>query len=330
MSTNVLPLDTIDRKLLNLMQTEFPLTDTPYAALGQKLGTDAGEVMRRIVGLKNREIIRLVGPVMDARSLGYRSTLVVMKITESRLNKAEAVIARHTGVSHGYERGHNYNVWFTLALPPEADVETEVAKLSSATGAEAAFSLPAVRLFKIGAYFDMGDNGHNTSVTQPGHALSRKVELSATDCLIINEVQQDLPLVDTPFRAMAERVDMDVEQFLAGCRSLQQRGVIRRFSACINHNHAGFTANALSAWKTSPETIDIAGQKLASLREVSHCYERKTNSLWPYHLLAMIHGHSRDVCQEIAAGVSHETGISDYRLLYSTKEFKKTRVKYQV
>ena len=129
---------------------------------------------------------------------------------------------------------------------------------------------------------------------------------------------------------MAQRVDMDAEQFLAQCRSLQQRGIIRRFSASINHNHVGFVANAMACWVAPADTIDIAGCKLASLKEVSHCYERKTNPLWRYNLFAVIHGCSREVCQEIADKVSRETGLKDYALLYSTKEFKKTRVKYLV
>ena len=127
---------------------------------------------------------------------------------------------------------------------------------------------------------------------------------------------------------MAASLSMDVEQFLAQCRSLQQRGIIRRFGAAINHNRVGFKANAMTCWVVPPDMVDIAGQKLASLREVSHCYERKTSSLWRYNLFAMIHGHTREDCQNIASNISREIGLTDYVLLFSTKEFKKTRSKY--
>ena len=323
-------MDSVDRRLPNLMQTEFPLTTEPYAALGRRLGIDANEVIRRIAQLKEKGIIRLIGPVLDSRSLGYRTTLVAMRVAETQLKKAERVIAGHPGVSHGYEREHHFNVWFTLAVPPLIDIETELEQLIRSTGAEAAFSLLAIKVFKIGVYFDMDEIGQNASVAHQSSVLAKQVELSRTDRLIINELQQDLLLIPIPFNAMAERVSVGIEEFLATCRSLQQRGVIRRFSASINHHHAGFTANAMSCWVAPSGTVDIAGRELASLKEVSHCYERKTNPLWRYNLFALIHCRSREVCREIAEKVSHETGLADYVLLYSTKEFKKTRVKYLV
>lgn len=323
-------LDTNDRKLLNLIQTEFSLTVEPFEDLARHLGTSVDAVVQRIKRLKELGIIRLIGPVMDSRSLGYQTTLVAMKVAENELKKAEQVIVAHPGVSHGYEREHRFNVWFTLALPPASDIETELHKLIHSAGAEIAFSLPAVKVFKIGAYFDMDENEQTAPVAHRKNVLTRQIELSSAESSIINELQQDLALVPAPFSMMAKRVGMDTEQFLAGCRELQQRGVIRRFSASINHRNAGFTANAMSCWAAPPDKVDTAGQKLSSLKEVSHCYERKINQHWRYNLFAMLHGHSREQCRKIVEKVSRETGLTDYDLLYSTKEFKKTRVKYLV
>ena len=325
-------LDGIDRKLLNLVQREFPLTEEPYADLGRRLGIDGDEIIHHIKQLKTRGIIRQISPVLDARSLGYQTTLVAMRVSENQLDSAERLIGEHPGVSHGYERDHSLNLWFTLAIPPTADMETELQRLTSPIGAEVVFALPAIRVFKIGAYFDMDENDQSTvgTMSPPGGVLPQKVKLSGTDRLIINELQQDLPLIPRPFAVIAASLRMDVEHFLAQCRSLQQRGIIRRFGAAINHNRAGFKANAMACWVAPPDMVNIAGQKLASLREVSHCYERKTTSLWRYNLFAMLHGHTREDCQDIASNVSRETGLTDYVLLFSTKEFKKTRSKYLV
>lgn len=325
-------LDSIDRKLLNLVQREFPLTEEPYADLGQRLGIDGDEVIHRIEQLKTRGIIRQISPVLDARSLGYQTTLVAMKVAENKLASAERLIGEHPGVSHSYERNHSLNLWFTLAIPPTADMETELQRLTSPIGAEAVLNLPAIRLFKLGVYFDMdGDSQSKVStISPPDGVLPQQVELSRTDRLIINELQQDLPLIPRPFTAIAASLSMDVEHFLAQCRSLQQRGIMRRFSAAINHNQAGFKANAMTCWVAPPDMVDVAGRKLASLREVSHCYERKTNSRWRYNLFAMIHSHTREACQDIVSNVSREIGLTDYVLLFSTKEFKKTRNKYLV
>jgi DNA-binding Lrp family transcriptional regulator len=323
-------LDMSDRKLLNQIQTAFPLTGEPFAELARLLGTGADEVTGSIARLKEAGVIRLIGPVLDSGSLGYQTTLVAMRVKEANLERAEEVIAGHPGVSHGYEREHRFNVWFTLALPAASDIETELQKLTYATGADIALSLPAVKTFKIGAYFDMDVDGQTAPAAHREGLPTRRVELSGADRLIINELQQDLALVPAPFSLMAERAGMDLEQFLAGCRSLQERGIMRRFSASINHRNAGFTANAMSCWAVSTDKLDMAGQKLASMKEVSHCYQRKTNRRWHYNLFAMIHGRRRERCREIAEKVSHQTGLSNYALLYSTKEFKKTRVRYAV
>lgn len=325
-------LDSIDKKLINLVQVEFPLKPRPYFELGLKLGIDEGEVVRRIEQLKVKSVIRQISPVLDARRLGYQSTLVVMRVVESQLARAVQLITDHPGVSHGYERDHYFNLWFTLAIPSAADVETELKRFTRRIEAEAVFALPAVKVFKIGAYFDMDGNDEREPavIVQSSSALPEKVELSQTDRLIVNELQQDLPLIPHPFTDMSSHLGMDVEDLLTRCQSLIQRGVIRRFGAAVNHQKAGFKANAMTCWVAPLDTVDVAGRELASLREVSHCYERKTNSLWQYNLFAMVHGHTREVCQNIVSGISRRIGLTNYVILFSIREFKKTRVRYTV
>ncbi len=325
-------LGRVDQKLFNLLQAEFPLSREPYAALGLKLGIEGNEVIHRIKQLKARGMVRQISPVLDSRRLGYRSTLAAMRVEEVDLERVERLIIEHPGVSHGYERGHYFNVWFTLATPAGTDTESEFEQLASSVRVEAAFTLPAVKVFKIGAYFAMDGDGQEIagSIVQPGKALSQEVRLSEIDRLLINELQQDLPLTHSPFSAMAAKLGMDEDYFLAQCQSLKQRRIIRRFGAAVNHRKAGFTANAMTCWVAPPEKIEAAARKLVSQHQVSHCYERKTNPLWSYNLFAMIHGNSEETCQEIADKVSTEIGLADCVMLFSTREFKKTRVKYLV
>jgi len=308
-------LSSLEPGLLDLIQAEFPLTAEPYADLGRRLGISQDEVMTHIRQLKAKGIVREIGPVLDSRRLGYQTTLVAMKVSKDYLEKASKIINEHPGVSHGYEREHRFNLWFTLSLPPEADLEAEIQSLSQAIGADAAFSLPVLKQFKIGTHLG-------------GGALSQPVRLSATERLVINELQPDLPLVSAPFSEMAARLNMDVAEFLARCQSLLQRGVMRRFGASVNHREVGLKANAMACWVAPSEIVSVAGQKLARLDEVSHCYERKTNPLWRYNLFAMIHGHTREACRAIAGRVSRQTGLKDYVLLFSSREIKKKRVKY--
>lgn len=309
--------NSLQSRLLELIQTGFPLNEEPYTELGRRLGVSPEEVIERIRHLKAKGSVREIGPVLDSRRLGYQTTLVAMKVSPDYLEKAAQIINRHPGISHGYKREHRFNLWFTLSLPPQADLEAEIQNLSRAIGAETAFSLPSLQQFKIGTHIGPGN-------------LPQPARLSPAQRRVINELQQDLPLTRAPFGKMAARLNMDVAGFLAQCQSLLQRRVIRRFGASVNHREAGLKANAMACWVAPAPMVNTAGQELARLSEVSHCYERKTNRLWRYNLFAMIHGHTREACREIAEKVSRETGLNDYVLLFSTRELKKKRVKYPV
>lgn len=322
--------DKIDGKLLNLVQTEFPLSEKPFAELGRCLGIAAGEVIDRIGRLKAAGIVREISAVIDGRRLGYQPTLVAMRVPHPSLARVEDVIRRHPGVSHGYERDHQFNVWFTLALPRGADVGRELESLTSGLEVEAAFALPAVKMFKIGAYFDVGGDGNGSdgaTISATG-ALPEPVRLSQQDRLVIRALQQDLPLVPSPFAEMAARAGMSADSFIAACRALERRGIMRRFGASVNHRRAGFEGNGMACWVVPPGRVLAVGQGLASLPEVSHCYERETNPLWRHNMFAMIHGRSRQACQRVAARATRQMGLAEPIVLFSTKEFKKERVRY--
>jgi DNA-binding Lrp family transcriptional regulator len=324
-------LDDTSRKLLWLLQTDFPLSREPYADLGMRLGINYDEVIPRITQLISKKIVRQISPVFDARKLGHQPTLVAMRVTGGDLERMEQLIAAHPGISHAYEREHSFNLWFTLAVRSGTHLERELEHLTSPVRVAAIITLPAVKIYKIGACFTM-DDGHERAGTtvQTGSALPEKARLSQADRAVINELQQDLPLTRTPFSAMAARLGMTEDHFLAGCRSLKKRGIMRRYGAAVNHRSAGYKANAMTCWVAPEDKVESAGRKLASLPPVSHCYERKTNPLWNYNLFAMIHGRTRESCREIVRTASAETDLGDYVILFSTREVKKTRIKYQV
>ncbi|MFC1860698.1 Lrp/AsnC family transcriptional regulator [Chloroflexota bacterium] len=155
-------------------------------------------------------------------------------------------------------------------------------------------------------------------------------DLSTEDRAVINKVQHDLPLNTNPFTGMSGSADMDEERFMELCRSLRERGIMRRYGAAVNHRRVGYAANAMACVEVMADKVDIVGKQLASLPEVSHCYERKTNTEWQQNLFAMIHGHDRETCYEIAGKVSTDFNLPDFVLLFSTRELKKTRIKYSV
>lgn len=323
-------VDSADSKLLGLLQVEFPLMGKPYAELGRRLGIDEEKILERVQSLKAKGVVRQIGPVMDARKLGYRSTLVAMKVPGERLAVAEEIIIAHPGVSHGYERDNDFNIWITVSVPNKVDIKSELEKLASDTGAGSMLDLPAVKVFKLRAYFGVDEDEvsgeQRTEITFPLKAA----ELSGIDRVIINGLPPDLPLVSEPFNMLAASLGLSADDFLTGCQSLLQRGIIRRFGASINHRKAGYQANAMTCWSIPRDAVDDFGKKLSSLRGISHCYERRISDGWLYNLFAMIHGRARPDCQNIVDRVCNETGLTDYVMLFSTREFKKTRIKYLV
>ncbi|MFC2020459.1 Lrp/AsnC family transcriptional regulator [Chloroflexota bacterium] len=330
MSTEV-TLPGIKQRLLNQLQSNFPLVRRPFASLGVQLDVSEGEIIKEIEELKAEGIIRQIGPLFDTRKLGFRTTLVAVKVGKSELENAVQVIIDHPGVSHAYERNHDFNLWFTLAFPATVDIDSKLKEMFASVDIDAVFSLPATRLFKLRAYFDTSGGGQ--AVSEKGSDINlneQAIELSPADKMIINAIQEDLSLVVRPFYDIAAGIGMKEDEFLERCCSLLSRGIIRRFSANINHRRVGFVANAMACWIVPEEQVDSIGRKLAALQEVSHCYERKTNAYWKHNLFAMIHQQTREECQQIADKVAAETALTDYMLLYSTREMKKTRVKYLV
>ena len=148
-------MDELDKQLLNRIQSDFPLVARPYEELGQPLGLTEDEVIERVRALRSERIIRQVSAIFDTKSLGYKSSLVAMRIDPSRVSDAAQVINEHPGVTHNYERNHEYNLWFTIGVPPTSDLEAIVQRMHELFGAETTRIMYTLRLFKIGVNLDM-------------------------------------------------------------------------------------------------------------------------------------------------------------------------------
>lgn len=152
--------------------------------------------------------------------------------------------------------------------------------------------------------------------------------LSELDQRIVMELQSGLPLVSRPFEALARRLGITEEEFLARVHAIQQAGIMRRIGAALRHHRVGFTANAMIVWQIPEEKIVEVGEQMSQLPEVTHCYQRVSLPQWPYNFYTMVHGHSREECRRIAEQLAQIAGVNDYRLLYSVAELKKSSMKY--
>ena len=145
---------------------------------------------------------------------------------------------------------------------------------------------------------------------------------------IIASLQEDMAITERPYLAISEKLGISEETLLETLQSLCDRGIIRRFGATLRHQKTGYTANAMAAWQVEEDRVVEVGKKLASFKQVSHCYRRNPTASWPFNLYTMIHANDEESCRQTARDMSRKTGVETYSLLFSRKELKKTSMVY--
>jgi len=327
-----IPLDELDKKLLNLLQGSFPLAERPFAEVGELAEASEQEVLRRTDRLVRGRIIRQVTPIFDTRVLGYESMLVAAKVDAKHPWRAAKVINSHPGVSHNYLRNHDFNVWFTIAIEPGSrlGMQGTLDVLQELTGAESVRQLPTLRLFKIRMDLEMekGTGELAAAGTAEEPKDPERADLSELDLAVIKGLQGDMPVAAEPYAPAAAQLGVSQAQFLEQLESMRERRILRRVAAILFHRRAGFSANGMGVWRVPEQRVMELAPRMASFRGISHCYQRPTYADWPYSVFTMAHGRSKQECDAILDSIAQDTGIEDRRTLYSSTEFKKIRLLY--
>tara|TARA_B100000029_G_scaffold451194_1_gene475567 strand:+ start:697 stop:1710 length:1014 start_codon:yes stop_codon:yes gene_type:complete len=325
-------MDKLDTEILNEIQWKFPLVSKPFDEIANKFQISSSEVKDRLIQLKRKGVLRQLSAIFDTRKLGYTSSLVAMEIEPNKLEYIAHQINKHPGVSHNYEREHQFNLWFTLAVPPGSNLEEELTKFSKLDGIKKTRMLPTLQLFKIGVKLDMVDDKKHEVKPSEEKKKIMDVKFIATeeDKKFIRELQKDMEIVDRPFQNAAKKLRITEEQVFEKLRHYEEIGVMRRYAAILRHREAGFTANGMIVWKVPKERINEVGSKLGAFPQVSHCYERPVYPDWPYNVFSMIHCKSFDEAGVVAGQIQKQINVDEYKILFSSREFKKTRVEYFV
>ena len=230
-------MDLVDRKILNIIQTRFPLVEMPFAEIGDEVELPEEEVIERIGELKGKNVVRQISAIFDTRRLGYKTTLVAMRLPADELDAAAQIINVHPGVSHNYARNGHFNLWFTVAVPPYEDLAETVEDMASRTGAESYRLMPTIKFFKIGVNFDMvKEEGAAKKYYSPdgydradGQNWNKAMPITDFEIEVIRELQEDVELTPRPFSPMAER------------RAFRYRGLVAR-----TQSYAAFQRRAAS------------------------------------------------------------------------------------
>jgi DNA-binding Lrp family transcriptional regulator len=338
-------LSPADARLLDLLQTDIPLTETPWAWLGEKTALPPAEVLRRVSRFRAEGLIRRLGGIFDSRRLGYRGTLCAFRVPAERVPAAAAVINSYTGVTHNYIRRHEYNIWCTLLAPGEAELARLTEEMRARVGGDKWLNLPVRRYFKVRVNFPLGtesvartagpaeDDGEEdacfTGERENAAAVAAgQTEFTREDKRLTAALQEALPLTERPYATLAAGLSRREEDVLAVLRLWREQGILKRVAAVLRHQLVGYSANALAVWRIRPQETEAAGRRLAARPEVTHCYERAVPSDWPYNMYTMLHAHSEEECRALALDLAELAGTEQYELLFSEAELKKSSMRY--
>ncbi|MCP4135280.1 MAG: Lrp/AsnC family transcriptional regulator [bacterium] len=315
--------------VLNAIQQTISFVERPFEQIGSEAGIAESEVVETIRGLKEKGVIRNIAGIFNGTSLGYYLSLVALEVPEDAMEMAAAVINSHPGVSHNYQRGDRYNTWFTLAEENEETFNKSVEVIAQKTGAKDCLVLQNEKLLKIGVMLPVGSEKEKKgdSRTPKDYAQAKARTFTEEEKETIRLLQTDLPVCEEPFKKLLEESKsfLTQERFLELSESLRRERVMRRYAAVLRHREAGYTVNAMTVWKCSDEQT----QPFVDESSITHLYLRTIYpGRWEYPLFAMIHARSEEDLSGILTGLAQKTGIEDYRVLRTLREFKKERVTY--
>lgn len=155
-----------------------------------------------------------------------------------------------------------------------------------------------------------------------------KIMLSNLEKRIIGKLAGDIPVCERPYAAIAEELDLTEDEVIGVLSGLNEKGIMRRLGATLYHQSAGFGANAMVAMKVEEGQVNGVGEAVAEFSGVTHCYHRPEKGGWPYNLYAMIHGPDEESCRKMADSLAAGVDVSDFMVLFSIKELKKTSMGY--
>ena len=260
-----IPLDDLDKRLLNLMQGSFPIAPRPYQHVAAQAGITEDEVMRRVQRLLDERIIRQVTPIFDTRALGYSSMLVAAKVDPENPWRAANVINEHPGVSHNYLRNHEFNIWFTIATEPDSPLGLEQTLIASRRARRRRVDPPAADAQAVQDPHGPGDGDRapRRSPNQVAEAVApaetEPQPYDEFDKAVIRATQGDMPVIPEPYAPAAAQLDIPQEQLLAHLEGMVERRLLRRVAAILFHRRAGFSANGMGVWKVPDDRVMETG-----------------------------------------------------------------------
>jgi len=267
-------IDDVDAALIDGFQSDFPVCERPFEAVGEQLGISATETVERIEALQDVGVFRRFGAVLNPPVIGS-STLAAVSVPEERFDEVAAVINDYRQVNHNYARDHEWNMWFVVTAGSRKTRDDILTEIESRTGCPVLI-LPMLTDYYIDLEFPVvnSDRFARESIEGTDASATRISEDAAADLdeldrRLLLEIQTGSPLTETPYRDIAAAIDADVGDVLAAIEHLREDGCIKRIGCVVNHITTGFDNNCMVVWDVPDDRLDERGQRVGELPYVT-------------------------------------------------------------
>lgn len=333
-------MESLEFRLLNEFQRDFPLVSRPFQAMAEKLGADENSVLDLLAGLQEEGKISRVGVVFRPNSVGA-STLAAMAVDPARLEEVADLVCGYREVNHNYEREHRLNLWFVITAADWEKVWSVIEDIERRSGCTV-LPLPLVEDYHIDLGFDLTepdeDRRYRLRHAEPRLRSAVRLPLSGgprrltpSEAALVSVIQQGFPLASRPFAEIALHTGLTEAQVIAQIESWSANGVVKRVGVIVRHQELGFLANAMVVWDVPDSQVTMIGARVAALPYVTLCYRRRRCLPdWPYNLYCMIHGRDRDSVLERIDALGRRCGLRSYPnlILFSRRRFKQNGARY--
>lgn len=343
-------MDEKDRLLLTCLQSGLPLTPRPFDVLSAKVGADSAELLVRIQRLKKEGTLGGIKAILDLRTLRYQSAWVAVRIGKeyqapagavpkadpSLPSGSEEIAARtevfwkHPGVIYGCERENDFNVWFFITVPADHDLELHVRCLEKLAGVPRALFLPVRAVFKGTDLLSSLDAGTFSAMAErfEKRRAAGSSDLTGEEIGMIRQLQEPFPLTDEPYRKIASDLGITEAQGLERIKSLAKKGCLKRIGSFLKPAPGFQNAGMLVVWQIPEEKLERIGPEISRFKEVLYADRRPAFEEFPYSLFMMVRAGSPSELEVLARRIQDRIGKWPYRVLVTTREFKKERMKY--
>lgn len=141
-------LSAVERKVLNYIQLDLPLSQRPFKALAQKIGVSEENLLKKISELKGKGLISDFAARVNHKKLGYKSTLVGLRVTEGSLEGVAKEIIVYPEVTHCFQRKGEYNLWVVF-IYKDGRLKEMLDKIADSVGKENILNLKTIKKFKL-------------------------------------------------------------------------------------------------------------------------------------------------------------------------------------